>query len=63
MLANPRKEVARPQTADELVRLAACCFRHARIATRQEVAANLREIGEGLFMEARKLDPEVKRPE
>ncbi|WP_229266434.1 hypothetical protein [Leptospira sp. severe_002] len=63
MLENPRKDVARPQDVNELVKLASCCFRHAKIATKREVAANLREIGEGLLKEARKLDPEVKRPE
>lgn len=63
MLENPRKDVARPQTASELARLAGCCFRHAKIATNKEAAANLEEIGEEYLTKARRLDPEIKAPE
>ena len=63
MLENPRRDVARPQTADELARLAACCFRHAKIATNRDAAANLREIGEDYLSKARRLVPEIACPE
>jgi hypothetical protein len=63
MLENPRKDVARPLTAPDLVKLAACCFRHAKIATNQEAAANLKEMGEDYLLKARRLDPQIRRPE
>lgn len=63
MLENPRKDVARPRTADELAKLAGCCFRHAKIATNEEAAASLREIGEDCLLKARRLDPAIKCPE
>jgi len=63
MLENPRKDVARPLTAPDLVKLAACCFRHAKIATNPEAAANLKEMGEDYLLKARRLDPQIKRPE
>ena len=63
MIENLRRDVTRPRTASEFAKLAACCFRHARIATNQEAAANLREIGEECLTKAQRLDPEIKRPE
>lgn len=60
---NPRRVVADGKTPDELVKLAGCCFRHAKIATNADAAQNLRDVGENLLAKARRLDPEVKRPE
>ena len=62
-LKNPRRVVAGGKTPEELVKLASCCFRHAKIATNQAAAENLREVGETLLAKARRLNPEIKRPE
>ncbi len=59
MLENPRRDVARPQTASELAKLAGCCFRHAKIATNEELATNLERVGRGYLLKARRLVPEI----
>jgi hypothetical protein len=63
VLKNSRRAVAGGKTAEELLKLAMCCFRHAKIATNAAAAENLREVGENLLDKARRLDPAIKRPQ
>src|SRR5262249_32003772 len=63
VLKNPRRVVAGGKTPEEMVKLAACCFRHAKIATNAEAAEHLREVGETLLAKARRLNPAIQRPE